>query len=86
MAKSNRDINWTKLKRNITNVQEDVATLKKLNGELDDLMVSLYKVFQTKNSLSFYKNYAKHIDKNYEWIKAFTNYNTAIKNARIISQ
>ena len=62
MGKDAVDINWTSLKKKIKEIAPLVTTLKRQNDELDTLMVQLYDVFQTKNSLSFYKCYAGHID------------------------
>ncbi len=86
MGKDAIDINWGSLKKKIKEIAPYVTTLKKQNDELDALMLQLYEVFQTKNSLSFYRCYAGHIDNNQKWYKAFKKYNDGIANARIISK
>lgn len=86
MSKDAIDINWGSLKKKIKEIAPYVTTLKKQNDELDALMLQLYEVFQTKNSLSFYRCYAGHIDNNQKWYKAFKKYNDGIANARIISK
>lgn len=85
MAK--RDIKWSKLKKTIKNdVIPHVNNLKKHTGELDANLQELYKVFQTKSSLKFYKSYAGHINLNYKWVAKFEKYNTAIENIRVVSR
>lgn len=82
-----RDINWTKLKKTIkTDVVPHVEQLKQLNVKLDNQLCELYKVFQTKSSVSFYKSYAGHIDNNNKWYVKFNNYNTGISNLRVVSK
>lgn len=81
------DIKWSQLKKTIKNdVVPHVNNLKTHTNNLDEHLKELYKVFQTKSSLKFYKSYAGHINLNYKWVKKFEKYNTAIENIRVISR
>ena len=86
MGKDAVDINWKALKNKIKEIAPLVKKLQEQNDALDTLMVQLYDVFQTKNSLSFYKCYAGHIDNNDKWYKAFKKYNDAVPNNKVISK